>query len=95
MKLAVKVPKCRRTDNGESDWEFLRITKKMFLKEVKRVMKGEHTRHEMVKDVNDQVLHDGVDMRIRWAEYFEQVLRCLGGKYQCIWQLSDVGLEKL
>ena len=27
----------------------------------------------MVKDVNGQILHDGVEVRRRWAEYFEQV----------------------
>ena len=29
---------------------------------------------EMVKDVNGQILRDGVGVRKRWAEYFEQVL---------------------
>ena len=48
--------------------------KKMFWKEVKRVRKGEQAREEMVKDVNGQILRDGVEVRIRWAEYFEQVL---------------------
>ena len=28
----------------------------------------------MVKDVNGQILSDGVAVRRRWAEYFEQVL---------------------
>ena len=28
----------------------------------------------MVKDVNGQTLRDGVEVRKRWAEYFEQVL---------------------
>ena len=28
----------------------------------------------MVKDVNGQMLRDGVEVRRRWAEYFEQVL---------------------
>ena len=32
----------------------------MFWKEAKRVRKGEHPRDEMVKDVNDQILRDGV-----------------------------------
>ena len=36
--------------------------------------KGEQAREEMVKDVNGQILHDGVEVRRRWAEYFEQVL---------------------
>ena len=28
----------------------------------------------MVKDVNGRILRDGVEVRRRWAEYFEQVL---------------------
>ena len=36
--------------------------------------KGEQTREEMVKDVNGQIFRDGVEVRTRWAEYFEQVL---------------------
>ena len=48
--------------------------KKMFGKEVKRVRKGERAREEMVKDVNGQILCDVVEVRRRWAEYFEQVL---------------------
>ena len=36
--------------------------------------KGEQAREEMVKDVNFQILPDGVEVRRRWAEYFEQVL---------------------
>ena len=47
---------------------------KVFWKEVKRVRKGEQARDEMVKDVNGQILRDGVEVRRRWAEYFEQVL---------------------
>ena len=48
--------------------------KKMFWKTVKRVRKGEQAREDMVKDVNGQILRDGVEVRRRWAEYFEQVL---------------------
>ena len=48
--------------------------KRVFWKEVKRVRKGEQTREEMVKDVNGQILRDGVAVRRRWAEYFELVL---------------------
>ena len=48
--------------------------KKMFWKEVKRVRKGEQAREEMVKDVNGEILRDGVEVRRRWAQYFEQVL---------------------
>ena len=39
--------------------------KKMFWKEVKQVRKGEQAREEMVKDVNGQILHDGVEVRRR------------------------------
>ena len=48
--------------------------KKMLWKEVQRMKKGEQARDEMVKDVNGQILRDGVEVRRRWAEYFEQVL---------------------
>ena len=46
----------------------------IFWKEVKRVRKGEQARDEMVKDVSDQILRDDVEVRRRWAEYFEQIL---------------------
>ena len=36
--------------------------------------KGEQAREEMENDVNGQILLDGVEVRMRWAEYFEQVL---------------------
>ena len=36
--------------------------------------KGEQARDGMVKDVNGQILRDGVEVRRRWAEYLEQVL---------------------
>ena len=36
--------------------------------------KCEQARDEMVKIVNGQILRDGVEVRRRWAEYFEQVL---------------------
>ena len=48
--------------------------KNRFWKEVKRVRKGEQAREDMVKDANGQILRDGVEVRRRWAEYFEQVL---------------------
>ena len=47
--------------------------KRMFWKEVKRVRKGEQARDDMVKDVIGQILRDGVEVRKRQAEYFEQV----------------------
>ena len=45
----------------------------------------------MVKDVNGQILRDGVEVRRKWAEYFEQVLNvadtsspeCAIGEEQC------------
>ena len=36
--------------------------------------KGEQARDEMAKNVNGQMLRYGVEVRRRWAEYFEQVL---------------------
>ena len=36
--------------------------------------KGEQAREEMAKDVNGQILRYVVQVRSRWAEYFEQVL---------------------
>ena len=48
----------------------LRETKKMFWKEVKLVRKGEQAREEIVKDVNGQILCNGIEVRRRWAEYF-------------------------
>ena len=36
--------------------------------------KGEQARDEIVKDVNVQILRDGVEVRRRWAEYFKQVM---------------------
>ena len=41
--------------------------KKMFWKEVKREKKGEQARDETVKDVNGQILRDGVEVRRRCA----------------------------
>ena len=46
----------------------------MFWGEVMRVRKGEQARDEMVKYVNFQILQDGVEVRRRWPEYFEEVL---------------------
>ena len=36
--------------------------------------KGVQAADEMVKDVNGQILRDGVDVRRRWVEYFKQIL---------------------
>ena len=75
MKRAVKVAKIM------ADWRWgerlgnnFQGNKNMFWKKVKRVKKGEQARDVMVKDVNGQILRDGVEVRRRWAEYFEQVL---------------------
>ena len=40
--------------------------------------KGEQARDEMVKDVNGQMLSDGIELRKKWAEKFEQVLQMSG-----------------
>ena len=42
--------------------------KKMFWKEVKQVRKGE----EMVKDVDGQILRDGLEVRRRWQSIFSR-----------------------
>ena len=75
VKRAVKVAK-RVADwrGGERLWNDFEGNKKMFCKYLKRVKKGKQARDEMVKDVNDQILRDGVQVRRRWAEYFERVL---------------------
>ena len=71
MKLAVQAAK-RKADRrwGERLGNDFEGNKNMFWKEVKRLRKGEQAREEMVKDGNGQILHDGVDVRRRWAEYF-------------------------
>ena len=96
VKLAVQAAK-RMADWrwGERLGNDFEGNKKMFWKEVKRVRKGEQAREERVKDVNEQILRDGVEVRRRWAEYFEQVCRsCQGGRYQCSWQLADTGVVR-
>ena len=73
VKLAVQAAK-RMTDRrwGERLGNDFDGNKKMFWKKVKRVKKGERAREEMVKDVSGQILHDGVEVRRRWAQCFEQ-----------------------
>ena len=75
MKLAVHAAK-RMADRrwGERLRNDFEGNKKMFWKGVKRVRKGEQAREEMVEDVNGQILRDDIEVRRRWAEYFEQVL---------------------
>ena len=46
--------------------------KNMLWKEVKRVRICEHGRHEMLMVVNGQIFREGVEVRRRWADYFEQ-----------------------
>ena len=46
--------------------------------------KCEQARDELVKDVNGRIFCDGVEVRRRWAEYFEQVLN-----------VADVGEENI
>ena len=79
MKLAVQAAKRmadrRRGERLGNDFEG---NKKMFWKEVKRVRKGEQAREDMVTDINGQILRDGVEVRRRWAQYFEQVLNGAG-----------------
>ena len=60
----------------------------------------------MVKDVNGQILRDGgVEVRRRWAEYFEQVLNLADvreiayavanvANCQCSWQLADADVGR-
>ena len=74
VKLAVQAAK-RMADllRGERLGNDFDGNKTMFWKEAKRVRKGEQAREEMAKDVNGQILRDGVEVRRRWAEYFEQM----------------------
>ena len=44
------------------------------MKRGKTSEEGEQARDEMEKDVNGKILRDGVEVRRRWEEYFEQVL---------------------
>ena len=69
----------------------------MFWKQVKRVRKGEQARDEMVEDVNGQISRDGVEVRRRWAEYFEQVLNMADVRetnINIVWQLADAGVGR-
>ena len=66
VKLAVQAAK-RMADRqwGERLGNNFEGNKKMFWKGVKRVWKGEQAREEMIKDVNGQTLHDGIEVRRR------------------------------
>ena len=75
VNWAVQVAKRMAAHNGESEWgNDFESNKKMFWKEVKHMRKDEQARDEMEKNVNGQILHDGVEVRRRWAEYFKQIL---------------------
>ena len=52
---------------------------------------GEQARDKMVKDVNGQILCDGIEVRGRWAEYFKQLLKVADVREanKCCWQLAD------
>ena len=71
MKQAVHAAKRMADRRWGNDFEG---NKNMFLKEVKRVRKGEQATEEIVNDVNGQISRDGVEVRRIYAEYFEQVL---------------------
>ena len=63
--------------------------------------KSEQARDEIVKHVNGQngqILHDGVEVRRRKAEYFEQVLnvadvRKANINLLCNWRMPVLGFE--
>ena len=75
LKRAVKVAKRMAVWRwGELLGNDFEGNKKLFRKEVKLERKGDQVRDEMVKDVNGQILRDGVEVTRRWAECFEQVL---------------------
>ena len=61
-KLAVQAAK-RMADRRwrERLGNYFKGNKRMFWKEVKRVRKGEQARDEIVKDVNGQILREGVE----------------------------------
>ena len=65
-----------------------RETKSCFGNRYSEGENGEQRRDDRVKDVNGQILRDGVKVRRMWAEYFEQVLNVevSGGKYKCSWR---------
>ena len=66
--------------------------RKIFWKEVKQMRKREQARDEMARDVNGQILRDGVEVRRRWAEYFEQVLNVAdvrGANVNVVCNLAD------
>ena len=63
-----------RTGDGESDWGMISRVTKICFGSGNASGKSEQARDEMVKNVNGHILRDGVEVKRRWAEYFEQVL---------------------
>ena len=59
--------------------------------------KGEKARDQLVKDVNGQIFRDGVEVRRRWAEYFEQVLNVENIKVANIncWRLAPASVRRI
>ena len=72
VKQPVKVAKCM------ADWRFginFERNRNLFWNDIKTVRKGKQARNEMVKEGNGQILWDGDEVREKWAEYFEPVLK--------------------
>ena len=66
VKLAVQTAKRMAYRQwGERLGNVFEGKKNMFWKEVKRMRKREHERREMVKDINGQILRDGLEVRRR------------------------------
>ena len=57
-------------------------------------MKASEARDEMVKDVNGQILRDGVEVGRRWAEYFEQAPNVADGNWRNSWLLADADVKR-
>ena len=49
-------------------------SKKVFWKEIKRLRKNESSVEERVKDVNGSILVGANEVKMRWMEYFEDLL---------------------
>ena len=74
--------------------EFGRVCEKnKFGREIERVRKAEQARDKMVKDVNVQILRDGIEMRRRRAEYFKQVLNVIDVRQANINAVADGGCQ--
>ena len=53
--------------------------------------KREQAKDEMVKDVNGQILRDGVEVRRKWAEYFEPDVREANINVVSNWRMLVLG----